>query len=195
LPDGRPIEIIVELAGERTEESDILELVADTWAEIGVAVFPNVSQREVFRNRVFAGDALMSMWFGYDNGIFTAATVPNELAPVDQNWLQYPKWGQYVQTRGEAGEPPDLDWGQRLMTLYDEWRANPDPEARLAMTNEMLDIHADQVDVIGIVQGVLQPVVVDDALRNVPADGLYSWDPGAHFGMYQPAAFWLDPEG
>ena len=34
LPDGRPLQIIVETAGESTEESDVLELVRDTWAEL-----------------------------------------------------------------------------------------------------------------------------------------------------------------
>jgi len=37
-------------------------------------------------------------------------------------------------------------------------------------------------------------VVVDRRLRNVPANGLYNWNPGAHFGIYQPDTFWFaDP--
>ena len=36
------------------------------------------------------------------------------------------------------------------------------------------------------------PVVVNDHLRNVPSDGVYNWDPGAHFGMYRPDGFWFD---
>jgi peptide/nickel transport system substrate-binding protein len=35
LPDGRPMEIIAETAGERQEELDALELVAEMWREIG----------------------------------------------------------------------------------------------------------------------------------------------------------------
>ena len=31
LPDGRPMEIIVETAGESTEQVDVLELIADSW--------------------------------------------------------------------------------------------------------------------------------------------------------------------
>ena len=31
LPDGRPLEIIVETAGEDTEQTDVLELVRDSW--------------------------------------------------------------------------------------------------------------------------------------------------------------------
>ena len=43
----------------------------------------------------------------------------------------------------------------------------------------MLAINADQVFTIGIVNAALQPVVVRDNLRNVPAEGIYSFDPTA----------------
>jgi len=191
LPDGRPLEIVIETAGERTVEIDVLELIADHWRAIGVGLFTNPSQRDVFRTRVFSGQAMMSVWFGFDNALFTASTVPYELAPVDQNWLQYPMWGQYVQTGGEAGAPPDMEFGIRLMELYDTWRTTTDREERLAIVDEMLDIHADQVTSIGTVQGVLQPVVVKNRLNNVPEEAIYSWDPGAHFGIYHPDAFWV----
>ena len=45
--------------------------------------------------------------------------------------------------------------------------------------------------IIGIVAGVPQAVVVNHTLRNDPAKGIYSWDPGAHFGIYRPDTFWF----
>jgi peptide/nickel transport system substrate-binding protein len=57
----------------------------------------------------------------------------------------------------------------------------------------MLDIWSDQVFSIGLIAGVLQPVVINDRLRNVPYDdGIYNWDPGAHFGIYKPDGFWFN---
>jgi len=41
----------------------------------------------------------------------------------------------------------------------------------------------------------LQPVVANTALRNLPAEGIYSWDPGAYFGFYHTDTFWFDPKG
>ncbi|GAB4190059.1 MAG: ABC transporter substrate-binding protein [Thalassobaculales bacterium] len=192
LPDGRPLEVIVETAGEETEQTDVLELVRDAWRKVGVKLFTKPSQRDVFRNRIFAGETVMSIWTGLENGVPTAMMLPRELAPVDQNHLQWPKWGQYVQTKGQAGEPPDLPAGKRLMELYEAWIARPDPAARTAIWHEMLHIHADQVFTIGIVAGVMQPVVVNRRLKNVPKDGVYNWDPGAHFGVYRPDTFWLE---
>jgi peptide/nickel transport system substrate-binding protein len=57
----------------------------------------------------------------------------------------------------------------------------------------MLAIFTNQVYTIGTVSGVEQPVVVSSRLHNVPTDGVYNWDPGAHFGIYEPDRFWLDP--
>jgi peptide/nickel transport system substrate-binding protein len=55
----------------------------------------------------------------------------------------------------------------------------------------MLAITADGVFTIGLISGVLQPVVVRNTLRNVPKKGIYNWDPGAHFGIYGLDSFWF----
>ena len=36
MPDGRPLEIVVHTAGESTEQTDVLELIHDTWLKAGV---------------------------------------------------------------------------------------------------------------------------------------------------------------
>ena len=55
----------------------------------------------------------------------------------------------------------------------------------------MLDIWTDEVYTIGLVSGVLQPIVATKRLHNLPEQGFYNWDPGAHFGAYRPDRFWL----
>ena len=55
----------------------------------------------------------------------------------------------------------------------------------------MLQIHAEQQFIIGTVSGVMQPIVVHANLRNVPERGVFSWDPGAQFGMYRMDEFWF----
>ena len=55
LPDGRPAVIVVEMAGETSEQADILELVHDSWLAAGIKLYTKPLQRETFRNRVFAG--------------------------------------------------------------------------------------------------------------------------------------------
>ena len=193
-PDGKPLEIEVHTAGESTEETDVLELIHDSWLKVGIKLYTKPSQREVFRNRVFSGEAMMSVWSGLDNGIPTADMSPSELAPTAQDQLQWPKWGQYFQTGGNAGEPPDLPAAVQLVELNERWRLATTRSERESIWHQMLDLHADQVLSIGIVCGVHQPVVINNRLRNVPDEGWYNWDPGAYFGLYRPDTFWFsDP--
>ena len=58
----------------------------------------------------------------------------------------------------------------------------------------MLAIHADQVFGIGIVAETPQPVVVSKDLRNVPKVALWTWNPGAHFGVHRTDEFYFEPE-
>ena len=192
LPDGRPLEIIIETTGQSPEEGDVLELITDTWKQIGVGLYTKPSERDSMRNGVFDGDAVMSIWTGLENGLPTPEMMPWELAPTTQQQLQWPMWGQFVETKVESGLPVDLPEAQKLDDLLKQWAAASDTAGRAAIWREMLKIFADQVFTIGTVSGVPQPVVVGNRLHNVPEQGIYSWDPGAHFGIYKPDCFWVD---
>ena len=194
LPDGRPLVIVVETAGETSEQADLLELVHDTWLKAGIKIYTKPLQRETFRNRIFAGETLMSVWGGLENGTPRPGTSPAELAPTSQQQLQWPKWGQHYQNRGRTGEPSDLPAATELLGLYNEWIGALAPDRRAAIWDRILDIHADQVFTIGIVAAIPQPVVVNARLRNVPERGVYNWEPGAHLGTHRMDTFWFEPE-
>ena len=190
MSDGRPIVITVDTAGESTEQSDVLELIHDTWIKVGIKLFTKPAQREVFRQRISAGQTVMSVWSGISNGIPTAAMSPDELVPSRKDQFQWPKWGQYVQTSGRSGEEPTLPAALRLMQLGEAWPKTSDPAEQLRIWHEILQINTAQVFSIGIVNTTLQPVVINNRLRNVPEKGFYNWNPGAYFGVYKPDTFW-----
>ena len=83
---------------------------------------------------------------------------------------------------------------EELAELFHAWERSTTRPEREEIWHRMLQIHADQVYSLGIVAGVPQPVVINDNLRNLPATGLYNWDPGAFFGMYHPDCLWFDTE-
>jgi peptide/nickel transport system substrate-binding protein len=192
LPDGRPMNIVVENSGESSEATDVLELIRDSWHKIGVRMFARPLQLTLFRRRVFAGETLMSIDKGIENGLANATSSPWELAPTSQEQLEWPKWGQYYETKGRSGEAPSLPEAVRLKDLYRAWLSSESREAQQKMWREMLEIWADQVFSPGTVAGVLQPIVISNKLRNIPEKGIYNWDPGAYFGIYKPDQFWLD---
>lgn len=194
LPDGRPMVVVVETAGEDTEQTDVLELIRDTWLKAGIKLFAKPLQREVFRKRVFAGKTLISVWGGLENGLPTADMSPEELAPSEQNQLQWPRWGEHMESQGTMGDPVDLPAASELLSLNNRWLGALSKRERAEIWHRMLEIFANQVFTIGIVAAVPQPVVVNKYLQNVPKKGVYNWEPGAHFGIYLPDTFWFESQ-
>lgn len=194
LPDGRPLRVIIETAGERQEVENALQIITDTWRDIGVQLVMRPLDRDILRNRVYAGVTMVAVWFGWDNGVPTKDTPPTYLAPRYQDFFAWPKWGQYFQTSGAAGEAPDMAAPMQLLDLSTEWERATGDAQRTRIWQDMLRIHADQVFGIGVISETPRPVVVSKQLRNVPEAALWTWEPGAHFGIHRVDEFFFDPE-
>ncbi|HKF71238.1 MAG TPA: ABC transporter substrate-binding protein [Stellaceae bacterium] len=194
LPDGQPLEIVIENAGESTEQSDVLELIRDTWREVGIRLFSKPSQLDIWRRRVYSGATMMSIDKGVENGLVTADMPPDDFVPTTQAQVQWPMWGQYLETKGKSGEAVDIADVQELQKLYKSWFAAKDTSERADAWNKILKIHAGDTFSIGLIAGVPQPVVVSNKLHNVPEEGIFNWMPGAFFGYYHMDTFWLTPE-
>jgi peptide/nickel transport system substrate-binding protein len=194
LPDGQPLEIVIENAGESTEQSDVLELIRDTWAEVGIHLFSKPSQLDIWRRRVYSGATMMSIDKGVEDGLVSADMPPDDFVPTTQAQVQWPMWGQYLETKGKSGEAVDIPDVQALQKLYKAWFAAKDSDERAEVWRKILKIHADDVFSIGLIAGVPQPVVVSNKLHNVPQEGIFNWVPGAFFGYYHMDTFWLTPE-
>ena len=190
LPNGEPMEIIVETSGFPSIDTDVLQLVAENWRKIGVKLFVKPSQRDILRRRVGTGETVMSVWQGLDRGLATADMDPEELAPVSSLQGQWPDYGRYVETKGVAGTEPEGEVAE-LSALYEEWRGAVDPAKQREIWKKMLAIYTDQVFTIGIVSGSLQPVVVSNKLKNVPEEGVWSFEPTSYFGHYLPDTFYF----
>ena len=194
LPDGRRAELIIETAGENSEETDILELVASDFGRLGLRIIIHGSQRDVFRRRIMAGQTVLSATAGIDNALPGPDMAPDSLAPSNRGQMQWPRWGEFVESNGAAGEAADLPEAMQLIKLLKAWRQSSTTQERAGIWRRMLEINADQIFTIGIISGTQQPVVISNRLNNVPASASYSFDPGAYFGMYQPDTFWFSAE-
>ncbi len=185
LPDGRELEIIVETDGESSLVVDGLTLIGEFWREIGVRLFVKPQDRTVLRNRSFAGLTVMVAAQGFDNAIPTAFMPPTEFAPMRQDNYSWPKWGQYVETKGKNGEAVDMPEAKRLLELYDSWMNTGNHTVQADVWREMLRNHAENQWVIGTVAGALQPIVMRNGLMGLPDKALYSWEPTAMIGIYR----------
>ena len=190
FPSGKRVEIIVENAGENPLQSDILELIRDQWTAIGLKLIIRGSQRDVMRRRAIAGLAVMTIWNGLDNAVASPDMSPSELVPSSQSNLQWPQWGMYHGSNGKKGEKPDLPAVITLLEYANKWKHATSTGEKAEYWDRILDIYSDQVFSIGIVNGALQPVVVNNRIQNVPQEAIYAYSPTSYFGVYQPDTFW-----
>lgn len=194
LPDDRSIEIIVQTAGESSEQADVLELIHDSWLKLGVKLHTRPSQREIFRSRTFSGDTLMGVWWGVDNGLVSPNSSPEEFVPSSQQQLQWPKWGQYIESGGIKGQPSEMEDVNRLVVLNRQWEQAQDAKTQKLVWHKILDQYSDQVYSIGTINSVPQPIVISNRLHNVPKEGIYTWEPSSYFGVYRPDTFYFADE-
>jgi peptide/nickel transport system substrate-binding protein len=170
----------------------VLELVADHWAKVGLSLFIRTSQRDIFRSRALAGQIMLSLWSGMDNGIPTADMSPDPLAPTSEEELQWPLWGVHYLTEGEQGTAPDMPEAEELMRLLATWKRSDTMAERTEVWHKMLAIYTENVFSIGTVNQTLQPILRAAKLKNVPEEGLYGFDPTSYLGIYKPDTFWLE---
>lgn len=185
LPDGRRVELLVELNGGDSDMLDALQLIAETWAEVGVKLIAKPQDRTILRQRSYTGQTVMVMSTGLDNSVPTAAMPPIELAPAIQDNYAWPKWGQHVETKGKSGEAVDMPEAKTLLDDYSEWRTADDMAEKTAIWKRMIASYAANLWTIGTVAGELQPVVVSNRLRNVPEKAIFAWEPMALFGVHR----------
>jgi peptide/nickel transport system substrate-binding protein len=191
LPDGRRAEVTIEGSGEKTDETDSVELIIDNFRDIGIRLFYRSAQRELFRRRILIGETVLSLWQGLDNAIAGPDMEPDALAPSNRGQYQWPRFGQYAETMGRSGDAIDMPEVKELADLLESWRHSATREQRADIWSKMLTNHAQNVYSIGIVNSTFQPVVASRRLRNIPDDGWYSFEPGAFLGVYRPDTFWL----
>ena len=190
LPDGRRAEFTIETAGDSTV-TDLLALVCEGWLDLGLKAFVHSSSLDVFRKRVWSGEAVMSADIGLDNAAPSAKMEPISLCPSLQSQFQWPLFGQYVESNGREGTAIDMPEVLALADLHRAWRHSRREDERVKIWTQILDIHAREVFSIGIVNGTLQPVVVSNRLGNVPEKALYAYEPTAYFGAYHPDLFFF----
>ena len=190
--EGVPLELVVAAGDSDPAEVDVLEQIAASWRAIGVRLLVRSAGRQAFRRDVRSGRSPMSIFYGLANGLADARTRPTELAPSSSRQNNWPQWGRHAETDGAQGEAPALPAVLRLLDLLESWDRADRDEDRRGIWDEMLTVHADQVFTIGIVGEVRQAVVADAALRNLPDQAFFMYEPGAYFGVTRPDTYFFE---
>ena len=169
-PDGERLTLTISTYPFETGASSVdgYELVAGYWEEVGVQTIVDLKERALWTDFVRANEHDVA-------GYLTASVLwninPTWYVPTNNNTYWAPLYGAYYSSGGDAGEePPELY--RRLQDLYDELTVTLDTEANLALGQEILRIHDENIFMIGTVKTPFQPVIVSSDLVNVVVDGV-----------------------
>ncbi len=167
LPDGRRLSLEVDIIPAlNPERTDVMELISQQWADVGVQLRLNPMDRTLFFERDTGNDHEISVW-GVASGLNPELDARG-IIPIHPHGSRFGvPWAQWYLSGGTQGEEPPQDMKERL-ELLDQHASTLDPEKRHEIFAEIMQRSADGFEVIGVSTAPMGAGIKDKDLRNVP---------------------------
>lgn len=176
-PDGKPLHFLLEYSLEwlGAYPGQVLELIKEYWAEVGINVTPKYMTEKLIGERAAANEADTGIWATEFAGERRQwASYPIWVSPP---WHWYPglgaggpEWRTWHETKGAQGEEPPAEI-RRLFNLVDQWLASSYGSEEFATAGkEILTINAEGLYHIGTVGPAPRLVLRANNLRNSVRD-------------------------
>jgi len=184
--NGNDIAWVVEHQTGETPLGPVTEMVVSDWQDIGLNVTKRLVEPSLGGARLGTNQMAMWVWHGdgRDSLVFPTFITP-AIAPgrMGQSWLTW------YNTGGSAGEEPPAE----VLEMYEThtkmtYATNEEEVIRLG--KKYLRMAAENIYTIGTVNGVPQPFVVKNDLKNFPTAEDF---PGEGNPTYLHALFWTNP--
>lgn len=150
LPSGRPLRFQIDVIPALSPESiDMLELIKQQWAKVGIDMAINSLERSFFFERISNSyDHDMAVWAASES--WAPGSLLQELVPVWMGSRYGIGWWKWFLSNGRDGvEPPDHV--KERKRLWDDWRAAADTAEQDRILRAIVAIAAEQFEVIGTV--------------------------------------------
>lgn len=155
------------------QQLDSLELVSRQWAKVGIEMVVLSSERTLFYDRANNNDYDISadmVGGGLDITMNPRAVV----AVHPQESRQSLPWVKWYLSGGKQGEEPTASMKKR-MALYDAWQGAATQAAADSAFKQMLQLAADEMEVLGLVRPPKDPAIHSNRLQNVYEDMPAGW--------------------
>ena len=175
-PDGEKLVVIIEYQ-ERGPRTPTLELIKEYWDAVGVQTELKPLERTFYFTRINAAEHDVGVWH-------LDAALEGPLLASKNGSLNFGggtgpgvEWINWRDTQGQSGEePPEevKEWFEGTDKFVVLPQGSPE---YIELGQELFDWFIDQVNLIGTVTDIRQPIVLNKDLRNVALDqGVYTWD-------------------
>lgn len=173
-PDGNPLVLTVPIANVFGPWTVVGELLVDYWSEVGLRATIDVLERSLLTERLGTFEWDISIWT--NDYALTPDVDATRLLPTPPYFSAFGPWHQWFETGGARGEaPPEGSPERRAYELYEQARTVPDPERRVELMKELVELNSEQLWNIGTVGGVDHVVIVKKNFRNVPEKAHSDW--------------------
>jgi len=190
FPNGDRLELVIEGSGEGVY-SDMMELVAQDWNDVGVRTDIRLQERSLYFERASGNQHMIGIW-GMDTSAFPFSGNPKTDPAYASGIADWgPLWIQWFQSDGAQGvEPPENV--KQLRELHEQGRLS-NTEAQVEIAQEIYTQWADTLYQIGLVGMTPSFAIVSDNLGNVPEVIANDW-PLRTPGNAQPETWFFRSE-
>lgn len=180
-PDGERLVVTFEFTPAFGPWTAAAELIKSYWDAVGVYTVIKSEERSLFYTRKEALEHDVGVWTGAAG--MKPLLEPRWYLPYSAESIHAIGYAQWYQSGGITGEKPTGDL-RRVIDLYEQIKASVDPKEQVQLWQGIMDLNAKNLWVIGTLTSPPLVGVVNNDLRNVPKEAVYSWI------MHSPRNFW-----
>jgi peptide/nickel transport system substrate-binding protein len=172
-PDGKPLNIVLEIANANADQVDAGNLLATYWKAVGVNVEAKPEDRSLLYTRKDANDLDAMIWNG-EGGVNPMMDMRSFFPYSGESaWAEAWQMWYNGSTSEFAEEPPEEV--KELMVLFDKAKATPGFDAQVEVMKELMQKSADQFFQIGVCTPPDLYGIAKNNMKNVPETMINSW--------------------
>ncbi|HIM56826.1 MAG TPA: hypothetical protein EYM39_09005, partial [Candidatus Latescibacteria bacterium] len=188
--DGEPLSVFLEMSSTGSGMSQLFEMVAADWTEVGVHTTVKMSARQLFAQRRNARLFDVAVWGGA--GEIIPVLDPRWFIPYSSSSFYGLDYAQWYRTGGRKGvEPPEPM--RRALDLFGELQRNMDEQEQIRLFRQIIELNQKHLWAIGVVGAIPSVFIVKDTFRNVPEVAVACW-PLRTPGATAPECYAIDEE-
>ncbi len=178
-PDGKPLSIYLEMSSTGSGLSQLFEMIAADWTDVGVLTKVKMSARQLFRQRREARLSDVCLWGGA--GEIVPVLDPRWFLPYSMSSFHGLDYAQWYRTDGRKGVEPPAPMLAAL-ELFAQLQRTLDEAEQIRLFKQIIEINRQNLWIIGGVGSIPQIFIVHNNFRNVPKVAVACWPmrtPGA----------------
>jgi peptide/nickel transport system substrate-binding protein len=195
--DGEPISFIIEGTAEPgSSGEDEVQLVAKYLNDVGIKATYKYFERALYTEH-FEANEIEAAWWGGDRTV-----VP--LAPgapifrgtmIDRPWAAgFGQWFNSNGTHPASVEPPPDHFINQIWAIWDEISREPNPDQQNKLLEQIMDIWAEEIPMIGLLGESPSPIIVKNGFRNYLNGFPIDDTTGDEHLLNTESYFWENPE-